>query len=126
MRMDSLSQALQARRGKSLDPSMMAQDVHPEAQAVQDGSPADGGPPGTPVVSPPEPEGKIDQQLLVAGEDQNQPAHISPEDDEQMRQAIGGNVSQQGYEQMRGMKPRSLAERAQMDVLKKQYSKDAK
>lgn len=138
MSTDSLSRALQSRRGNSLDPSMMQMPVD---QA-----------PGQMVLPPaaPQPMGDsqghkeidakeglhenpqilqqdhVEEHIPVMGEKGAPP--VAPSLDDEMRDAVTDNATQMQYQQMQdqGSRPRSLGERAKMMALKDKYDMDGK
>lgn len=145
--MDALSTALAQRRGKSIDPSMLITQEH--SGDVRDGLKApnviqqpgmspelgkgpveDGihkGAMASPIMDPHAEH--LDEHIQGAGEagrGHPQPLSQSPaqglgELDQQMMQEIAGHGSSEEYQALKGIKPRSLGERAKMAVMQKQY-----
>ena len=119
--MDSLSRALMARRGRSLDPSMLT--------LTDEEMPMQGAPTDHPMMDkelgigagavPPAldlPQAPVNAAPL--------PGDMTPSDDDPaMMDQIAGNASQSEYNDLKSMgsRPRSLGERVKMSALAQKY-----
>ncbi len=96
---DAYALALQSRRGEGLDTSLLSQP----SDAAAPPAPL---PPPAAVSQPPTPPQAQDMSAEIA-------SHVT------------GGANEHEYEMLKGMKPRSLGERAKMDALRTQF-KDKK
>ena len=142
MAADALSQALSARRGKSLDPSLM-QGPGPDmaqgnpaapnviTQGLQNGGPATEvditiDPSKGQSPSPPVAQGPLD---LASGtplpiSQTLQPVGASGEGlQDQLREHVIGHESPGEFEQLKGLKSPSLGQRAKMSAMAEKYEK---
>ncbi len=135
MAMDSYSQALQSRRGKSLDGSIMHAGAEGEMDPGGRGStesPTFGGPKTEhseehiPVMREGEQREAVNGGAVEHVDDHrpvvNQhlpPAHVDADAEAEMREHIIGHVSPGEHEMLAGMKPRSLGERVKMAAMEK-------
>lgn len=150
MAADSYSQALMSRRGKSIDPNVIQiheeapQDIRKGFSA---GDPADEGAIGMEIGEKPSMHAAVDAQVGITPQmldpDQEHldehtqvdgeasrgaplPVSQSPtvgggELGSEIRDHVSGHASEMEYNQLKGMKPRSLGERAKMDALKSKF-----
>lgn len=131
---DSLSQALAQRRGRTLHSSLMnqmADDGSHDAidhdlgigKDATEGGERQGTPSvtGTPQFNRESPT-HLDEHTLGANESQA-PAPVHPDMDKEIIGHIADHASADDYDNLKGMKPRSLGERAKMAALEKQYGK---
>ena len=137
MSTDALSRALQARRGKSLDHSLYAQDGHPADHETLEVETHPGNLPShgeidhkdqhTPVAHEGHPQGHVPPQVHPSEE----PGDVEHETESHGREDIAAEMgdhvmdhaSERDYHELKGIKPRSLGERAKMEAMEAKYGK---
>jgi hypothetical protein len=119
---DALARALQSRRGKSVDAFTTLRDPLPGEMSSIDPSkdilPGDSLHPDIEAKDGmrESPKPTVEIEIKPGGDEDDF-------EDDDVRDAITDGASQQDYEDMKDMRPRSLGERAKMMALRSQYSK---
>lgn len=114
MSYEALSSALKSRRGKTLP---MTENM---GEAEQQQMPA----PGQQLLGPPHLQ--IEQEVSMGGPaslPSQIPGPMQPSQtlDNELHQAVTGGGTQEEYDQLKTMNPRSLGERAKMQAMSKQF-----
>lgn len=112
---DALSQALSERRGRGFDSGLLT--VGSEPPQIEEAPPVP--PPPAAAKKEVSPKEKLEEALEADAPESDQ----SLEDE--MRDEIMDHMSKEEFERLKDIKPRSLAERAQLEAARKFY-KDEK